>query len=103
MLLEHTNSVDAVAVNPKNAKEFVSGSHDKTIKLWDVTKTKSIATLQGHREGVWCVNYNPAGNQLVSASPEGVSKLWDIKAGKSTADLKIHTKRVSHNLTLTHS
>jgi len=87
--------VDSVSVNPKNKNEFVTGSHDKSIKVWDVTKQTSVQTLLGHKEGVWCVNYHNSGTQLVTASPEGIAKLWDIKAGKVTADLKVHTKRVA--------
>lgn len=82
-------------VNPRNKNEFVSGSHDKTIKVWDLNKPKSVATLTGHREGVWCVNYHNSGSQIVSCSPEGLAKLWDLKSGKSTADLRFHTKKVS--------
>lgn len=50
--------------------------------------------MTGHKEGVWCINYNVNGKELISASPEGISKIWDVKAGKSIADLKYHTKRV---------
>ena len=95
--IEHQNSVDSLSVNPKNKNEFVTGSHDKTLKLWDLNKLqKSVMTFTGHKEGVWCVNYHKDGAQLVTASPEGIAKLWDVKTGKSTADLKVHTKRVRH-------
>ncbi len=87
-------------MNPKKTTEFVSGSHDKTMKLWDATKPKSIMTMTGHKEGIWCVNYHKDGQVIVSASPEGLAKLWDIKSGKSTADLKVHTKRVSLSYSL---
>lgn len=87
--------MDSVAVNPKKNTEFVTGSHDKTLKLWDVNKNKSVMTMTGHKEGIWCVNYHKDGGILVTASPEGVSKLWDVKSGKPQADLKVHTKRVS--------
>lgn len=53
-----------------------------------------MKTLTGHKEGVWCINYNHDGSQLVTASPEGIAKLWDPRSGKSIADLKGHTKRV---------
>ncbi len=82
-------------MNPKLSSQFATGSHDKTVKIWDLNKPqKSLQTLTGHKEGVWCVNYHRDGAQIVTASPEGVAKLWDIKAGKSSADLKVHTKRV---------
>lgn len=87
--------MDCITANPKVQGEYATGSHDKSIKIWDVTKDKSLKTLTGHKEGVWCLNYHNSGTQLISASPEGISKLWDTKSGKSTADLKFHTKRVN--------
>ena len=71
------------------------------MKVWDVTKPKSLMTMTGHKEGIWCVNYHKDGAQIVSASPEGIAKIWDVKTGKSTADLKVHTKRVSLRASLT--
>ena len=72
----------------------MTGSHDKTVRIWDVNKEKSLHTLTGHNEGVWCVNYNPAGTNIVTASPEGICKIWDMKGKKHSADLTAHTKRV---------
>jgi WD40 repeat protein len=40
-IIENVNSVDAIDANPKNENEFVTGSHDKTIKIWDVAAGKS--------------------------------------------------------------
>jgi WD40 repeat protein len=51
--------------------------------------------MVGHKEGVWCINYNKDGSQLVTASPEGIAKLWDPKSGKAQVDLIGHTKRVT--------
>lgn len=34
-LRKHDNSVDAVANNPKSDNQFATGSHDRTIKIWD--------------------------------------------------------------------
>lgn len=33
------NSIEAIAAHPGH-KNFASGSHDKTIKLWDISKFK---------------------------------------------------------------
>lgn len=61
IFIEHENSVDCIASNPKSDKEFVTGSHDKTIKVWDINKEKSLNTLKGHTQGVWGINYHPSG------------------------------------------
>ena len=92
--IEHENSVDCISANPKNENEFVTGSHDKTLKLWDLAAGKSKLTLTGHGQGVWCVNYDQQGALFVSTSPEGLAKIWDPKSGKHVSDLKAHTKRV---------
>ena len=35
----HTNSIESMASHPSH-KSFASGSHDHTIKLWDLAKLK---------------------------------------------------------------
>jgi WD40 repeat protein len=38
--LAHINSIETCCFNPDNETEFVTGSHDRTIKTWDMTKFK---------------------------------------------------------------
>lgn len=44
----HSNSIESAAPHPSN-KSFATGSHDKTIKLWDLGKLKESATLSDHK------------------------------------------------------
>lgn len=65
------NSVDGLQANPNDSKEFTSASHDKSIKVWDATKFTPKATLVGHGNGVWCVNYNKKNsNQIITSSAD---------------------------------
>ena len=94
-LIEHANSIDALSANPVNQNEFITGSHDKTLMLWDATKAKMIKCFKGNNQGIWNVNFTQNGKNFVTASPEGVCKMWDARAGKEVQQFKAHTRRVS--------
>lgn len=46
---EHVNSVDAIKIDPSSRKVFATGSHDRTIKIWDISKQKCIKTCEADR------------------------------------------------------
>jgi len=58
---------------------IVSGSHDKTIKVWNIRTNSpwSVMTLVGHSGTVRCLHL--LGNRLVSGSTDQSLKLWDLK------------------------
>ena len=45
--------VNSVAIFP-DGRRVVSGSDDKTAKVWDVATGECLATLAGHSKHVWC-------------------------------------------------
>ena len=54
---DHSNSVDALSVNPVNRSNYASGSHDKTIKIWDANTNRCSRTMEGHADGIWSLSY----------------------------------------------
>jgi WD40 repeat protein len=38
-----------VRVDPSGRKKFATGSHDRTIKIWDINQLKCIATSEADR------------------------------------------------------
>lgn len=46
----HKNFVVDLAANPANAHQFVSASHDGTLRVWDVRSTKSLSVLKRQTE-----------------------------------------------------
>ena len=57
---------------------LASASYDNTIKLWDVTTKKPIATLSGHASRVHSVAFSPDSGTLVSGGEDNAIHLWDV-------------------------
>lgn len=85
--MDHDNSVDALVGNPKTDKEFASGSHDRTIKIYDSNTFKVRQTMKGHEDGIWSLSYDHTGSNLLSCSPDRSARIWDVRSGKQSGIL----------------
>jgi dynein assembly factor with WDR repeat domains 1 len=46
----------------KNGDKFVTGSYDRTCKVWDTDSGEELHVLEGHKNVVYCVAFdNPYG------------------------------------------
>jgi WD40 repeat protein len=68
--------VASVAFSPEGAR-LVSGSVDKTVKVWDVELGQEVLTLRGHTGLVTRVVLSPDGTLLASACLDGIIRIWD--------------------------
>jgi WD40 repeat protein len=75
--LGHRDYVHSVAFSP-DGKYLVSGSRDKTVKLWSVESQKEVSTLRAHSDYVTSVTFSPDGKYLASGSIDKTVKLWNI-------------------------
>jgi GTPase SAR1 family protein/uncharacterized CHY-type Zn-finger protein len=56
----------------------VSGSADKTLKVWELESGQCIATFKGHTNYVFGVAITPDGKRVVSASEDKTLRIWDL-------------------------
>jgi hypothetical protein len=73
---------------------LVSGSRDKTIKIWNVATGACLATLNGHSGAVWTLT-QLADGRLASGSYDESIKLWDMDTQVCLATLEGHSKSVN--------
>jgi len=76
----HTRAVKSVEFS-HSGKFIISGSEDKTIKLWEVSSGRELRTFNGHQSDVNDVLFTPNDKQLISASRDGSIYFWDVLSG----------------------
>ena len=72
-----------MAVTP-DGRRAVSGSYDRTLRLWDLESGQPVRTLQGHTDCV-AVAVTRDGRRAVSAWRDRTLRLWDLESGKEIA------------------
>jgi WD40 repeat protein len=83
-----------VSVTPDGSLA-ISGSDDRTLKVWELESGRAVQTLEGHAGPVWAVAVTPDGSRAISGSDDGTLKVWDLESGRAVQTLKGHARPVS--------
>jgi U3 small nucleolar RNA-associated protein 13 len=72
----HDNDINCLNLSPNN-EYFVTGSLDKTAKIW--TKAGVLKTvLKGHKRGIWQAKFSPVDMLVCTSSTDKSLKMWGL-------------------------
>ena len=86
LLRGHTDAVNVVKfvqIGPNGPLIIVSGSSDKTVRLWHSSVTSfgdfsCTVVLEGHTSSINCLAFNRDRNLVVSGSADGTLMIWSL-------------------------
>jgi len=71
----HTNSTTSLAI-AASAPIAVTGSLDRTARLWDLSRRLCLASYAGHADAVYDADVTADGAWIATASGDGTARLW---------------------------
>ena len=89
----HSDWVKSVAISP-DGHIIVSGSRDKTIKVWNLHTGKLSRNFAGHSDTVETVAISADGHIIVSGSHDKTIKVWNLHARELIRTLVGHSDQV---------
>jgi len=91
----HNGDVAALSLKPSDSNVFVTGSVDRTARLWDLRASGCTQTLWGHESDVNSVCFHSSSVTFVSCSEDKTVRLWDIRSDQEVCQYKASTPNSS--------
>ena len=83
--INHSDHVVCLAIINENT--IATGSHDNTIKIWDIYTGEEIKTLKGHTDDVNCMTVKDE-KTIISGGSDRTIIIWDLTSDEKQV---IHT------------
>ncbi|TFK66201.1 WD40 repeat-like protein [Pluteus cervinus] len=91
----HSDGVNSASLFPDGGR-VVSGSDDKTLRIWDINTGEMIGEpLTGHRDFISCVSVSPDGQHIASGSEDLDVRIWDAQTHGIIHVLQGHTHSIT--------
>ncbi len=89
----HVDHVSCFAIS-RDGQTLVSGSDDKTIRLWNLLNGTAIKTIEGHSDWIACLALSPDELQIASGSRDHTVGLWSFPEGRALKKLEGHSEDI---------
>jgi WD40 repeat protein len=89
-LTGHDGPVSSCGFSP-DGRFIVSGSEDRSARLWNAETGKELACVRAHKGSVRAALFLPDGKTIVTGAGDASLKLWDPGLGVVQGDLVGHT------------
>lgn len=73
----------------------LTGSYDRTCRVWDVETGQEMLALDEHQNVVFSVAFNRSGDRILTGSFDKTAKIWDSFSGACLWTLWGHSEEVS--------
>lgn len=93
LMREHTAPVRSVAVTADGSLA-VSGSEDRTVRVWNLRDGRCTAVFGDHTDIVHCVAVTGDGRFAISGSKDGTVRVWDLNVKRCIRTLGGHASAV---------
>ena len=90
----HRGEVWSVSFS-KDGERVVSGSWDRTVRIWHAETGRELQKLKGHGSLITSVSFAPDGKRVASGSLDNIVRIWDLETGNQQHKLKGHTHFVN--------
>jgi WD40 repeat protein len=87
ILKGHNQPVGSAFFSP-DGKRVVTGSHDRTARIWDVASGRELTVLKGHEGPVTFVRWSPDGKWIVTVGRDRTARIWDAATGQEIVTLR---------------
>ncbi|EGZ27265.1 hypothetical protein PHYSODRAFT_553886 [Phytophthora sojae] len=84
---EPTGAVTVASSSPRRMKFLLSGSRDRTVRLWEAFSGMQLMLFASHENWVREVRFHPSGKYALSAGEDKSIRVFDIETGRCVRTL----------------
>jgi WD40 repeat protein len=89
----HADAVNCISISNNN-KYLISGSNDKTARIWDVVSGKQIRILPVDCWKVTAVAFSNDSKYAITGCNDGSIKIWEVETGKLVSKVEANGEYV---------